>query len=156
MCRYNHVCLHGIFVYEIINVMTSKCTFGHYANKLCIHRHESKIAEDSDSTQTTRVLWNVAKLPRLSTEMSYDDAIYSINMVTFTPKVFHYVECINDINWPRLLYIVNDVRWGINEGWSNSHATRSCSAWTRLNTQTIWRQRMCIILVLYTWTNKTS
>ena len=32
-CRYNHVCLHGIFAYENINVMTFKCIFGHYANK---------------------------------------------------------------------------------------------------------------------------
>ena len=27
MCRYNHVCLHGIFAYENINVMTFKCMF---------------------------------------------------------------------------------------------------------------------------------
>ena len=35
---YNHVCLHGIFAYENINVMTFKCTFGHYANKRFVER----------------------------------------------------------------------------------------------------------------------
>ena len=38
ICRYNHICLHGIFAYETINVMTFKCTFGHYANKRFVER----------------------------------------------------------------------------------------------------------------------
>ena len=33
ICRNNQVCLHGIFAYENINVMTFKFIFGHYANK---------------------------------------------------------------------------------------------------------------------------
>ena len=38
ICRYNHVCLHGIFAYEYINVMTFKYIFGHYANKRFVER----------------------------------------------------------------------------------------------------------------------
>ena len=38
LCRYNNVCLHGIFAYENINVMTFKCIFGHYANKRFVER----------------------------------------------------------------------------------------------------------------------
>ena len=30
--------LHGIFAYENINVMTFRCTFGHYANKRFVER----------------------------------------------------------------------------------------------------------------------
>ena len=34
ICRYNHVCLHGIFTYEYINVITFKYIFGHYVYPL--------------------------------------------------------------------------------------------------------------------------
>ena len=33
ICRNNQVCLHGIFPYDNIKVMTFKFIFGHYANK---------------------------------------------------------------------------------------------------------------------------
>ena len=38
ICRNNQVCLHGIFIYENINVMTFKFIFGHYANKRFVER----------------------------------------------------------------------------------------------------------------------
>ena len=38
ICRNNQVCLHGIFAYENINVMTFKFIFGHYANKRFVER----------------------------------------------------------------------------------------------------------------------
>jgi len=46
ICRYNHVCLHGIFAYENINVMTFKCLFGHYVNKQFVERIPQFHAED--------------------------------------------------------------------------------------------------------------
>ena len=38
ICRNNQVCLHGIFAYENINVMTFKFIFGHYVNKRFVER----------------------------------------------------------------------------------------------------------------------
>ena len=38
ICRNDQICLHGIFAYENINVMTFKFIFGHYANKRFVER----------------------------------------------------------------------------------------------------------------------
>ena len=38
ICRNNQVCLHGIFPYDNIKVMTFKFIFGHYANKRFVER----------------------------------------------------------------------------------------------------------------------
>ena len=46
ICRNNQVCLHGIFAYENINVMTLTFIFGHYANKRFVESLAASVGFD--------------------------------------------------------------------------------------------------------------
>ena len=63
LCCYNHVCLHGIFAYENINVMMFKCIFGHYANKRFVERFPQFHAEYKYDTCITCFVLTQPNLP---------------------------------------------------------------------------------------------
>ena len=81
ICRNNQVCLHGIFAYENINVMTFTFIFGHYANKQFLERIPQFHAEYRYGH--CMLEWSIQWLTLYITDATFDSLDFTMLMWFF-------------------------------------------------------------------------